>query len=98
MVVSVGGGAVMDSRNWLALKESGLIIYLQCEADSIYNRVKNDLNRPLLNQVGDKLEKIISLLTQRAPIYEKADIIIDANNLPPESIADKIFHEIGDIV
>ncbi|NOZ61580.1 MAG: shikimate kinase [Calditrichaeota bacterium] len=98
MLVSVGGGAVVDSSNWLTLKKSGLMVYLQCDANEILNRVKNDLNRPLLSQAEDRLEKITSLLTQRAPIYEKADIIIDANNLTPELIAEKIYQKIKDFV
>jgi shikimate kinase len=93
-VVSVGGGAVMNTRNWLALKSSGLIIYLKCDAESIYQRVKNDLNRPLLNKARNKREQISVLLNQRAHTYEQADLIIDTANLTPESVVQKIVQEI----
>ncbi len=93
-VVSVGGGAVMDTRNWLALKSSGLIIYLKCDVESILERVKNDLNRPLLSKSENKREKIETLLNQRASTYEQADLIIDVTNLSPESVVQKIVQEI----
>ena len=98
LVVSVGGGAVMNSQNWLMLNKTGVIVYLQCDSESIYNRIKNDESRPLLNQSEDKKAEIQNLLKKRTPVYKKADIIVDVSQLPPDQIAEEIVNKIRNCV
>ncbi|MCR5274517.1 MAG: hypothetical protein K6E26_04065 [Clostridiales bacterium] len=53
-VISLGGGVLTQEENRKLLGESkALVIYLQADADTIWERVKDDTTRPLL-QAADK--------------------------------------------
>ena len=53
-VISLGGGVLTQEENRKLLLESkALVIYLQADADTIWERVKDDTTRPLL-QAADK--------------------------------------------
>jgi len=77
MVVSLGGGAILNSENWIQIKQTGVTIYLKCSANLLWQRLKNSPDsRPLLT--GDESQKKITvkkLLTEREPYYSRADLI-----------------------
>ncbi|MBO4688582.1 MAG: hypothetical protein J5636_08725 [Clostridiales bacterium] len=53
-VISLGGGVLTREENRKLLKDSkAVVIYLQADADTIWERVKDDTKRPLL-QAADK--------------------------------------------
>lgn len=85
-IISVGGGLPMREENHSLLKELGKVVYLKVTPETVYERLKDDTTRPLL-QVEDPMERIRSLMAQRAPIYEKcADRIVE--------VSDKTFEEV----
>jgi len=76
-VIATGGGCVKNEENMKILAESGTIVYLKCSADKVYENIKDDVNRPLL-QTDDKLKRISELLSERMPLYERyAEITVD---------------------
>ena len=78
LVVATGGGAVLRPANRDAMKQSGLVIYLQAAPRLLFERTRLDPNRPLL-QVADPMQKIDELFVQRDPLYrEVADIVINS--------------------
>jgi len=89
MVVSAGGGAVLDEENISNFKKGSILICLQAAADVILERTKHSKHRPLLN-VPDPKARIQQLLDQRASHYAKADHSIDTSSLVPEDVAAKI--------
>ena len=75
-VISVGGGLPVKEENRALLKQLGCVVWLQAEPDTIYERLKEDTTRPLL-QVPDPKAKIKELLEQRYPCYvSAADYVI----------------------
>lgn len=89
-IISVGGGLPVREENHALLKELGTVVYLRAMAETIYERVKHDTTRPLL-QGDDPKQKIRSLMEQRAAVYEKAaDIIIDVDGKDFDDITDEI--------
>jgi shikimate kinase len=77
IVLSTGGGVVLDPENRARLVANGLVVYLSVPPDELYERTRHDKNRPLL-QVADPLGKIKELYALRDPLYrEIADIVID---------------------
>lgn len=74
-VISCGGGAVLAAENVDALRKSGLLVELYADAQIIFNRVKNNRNRPLLK--GASVEDIETRYESRRKFYEVADIRID---------------------
>ena len=93
LVVAAGGGAVLSSKNWLNMKKSGLTVYFYCTPALLLDRIKTDETRPLLTgNETEKLNSINEMLSQRAPYYEYADIIIDVvPNELIETFADRVF-------
>jgi len=89
-IIDCGGGAVMDDENMANLKKNGHIVYLSASPESIYTNIKHRSHRPLLN-VEDPQSKIIELLEERKPYYEKADVTINADHRNINQIAEDVL-------
>jgi len=89
-VIATGGGVVQRDRNWNAMKNNGITVYLKASIETIWERIKDDTTRPLL-QVENPVETARELLNKRASMYEKADIIVLTDNLSLEQAADEIL-------
>lgn len=82
-VLSLGGGTPVREENRAIIKQLGKVFYLKASPDTIYERVKHDTKRPLL-QCENPRERIEELLKERDPIYESvADVVIcvDGKNM-----------------
>jgi len=93
-VVSTGGGVVLREENWEAMREAGIVVYLKASAEVLYDRVKNKTTRPLL-QVENPFENLQELLSRRIPLYKRADLIIDTENLALQDVVTEITKGIG---
>lgn len=88
-VVSTGGGAVIREENRAAFRKGGLTVCLTARPQVIYDRVKHEAHRPLL-QVPDPKAKITELLGSRERFYREADLVIDTSDRPVEDIITEI--------
>lgn len=89
-IISVGGGLPLREENRQLLHELGQVFYLRAKDETIYERVKDDTTRPLL-QGDDPLTKIRMLLNERDPYYRAAaDVVIAVDNKSFEQILDEI--------
>ena len=77
-VIATGGGAMVDPANAELLKKSGLVVCLTATPEVIYNRVKRNANRPLL-QGDEPLTKIRTLIADRAQAYARADVMVETS-------------------
>ena len=85
-VVATGGGMPLRKENARLLKEIGTVNYLTATCKEIYDRVKDDTKRPLL-QTDNPYEKICNMMKERKPKYEAAcDKVIDTNSNDIEEI------------
>lgn len=85
-IISVGGGLPLREENRKLLRELGQVFYLQASAETIYERVKHDTARPLL-QGNDPETKIRTMLAERDSYYrDAADIIINVDGKSFEQI------------
>lgn len=90
-IISVGGGMPVREENRALLKQCGKVFYLRAKAETIYDRIKEDTTRPLL-QCADPLAKIRELLAERAEAYETcADVILDVDGLPVFKVVEEIM-------
>lgn len=93
-VFSTGGGMPLKVQNARLLKEIGKVFYLTAANQVIYERVKTDTKRPLL-QGDNPYDKICELMKERAPLYERAaDCIVDTNSNDIEEVITKIEKQI----
>lgn len=89
-VVSTGGGLPLREKNRRIMKKQGIVIYLRAGADTLYERLKQDEARPLL-QVEDPRARIKQMLGERSAIYEEAaDRIVDVDGLGISEVLERV--------
>jgi len=92
LVVSAGGGAVERDANIANLKKNGVLFYLSANPETLFDRIKNEKNRPLLRN-DNPLETLKYLLKKREEFYLKADFVIDTNNKDYNDVAKEIIQK-----
>lgn len=80
--ISTGGGTpcFFDNMQWM--KNNGVVIYLNIPASILIGRLKEGKEtRPLIKNMDDEIlsDYVRETLTNRAPFYEMADIIVNHN-------------------
>lgn len=94
-IVSCGGGVVVRSENVTNMKESGKIIFLAATPETIYERVKDSTDRPILNGHMN-VDYIRELMEKRRVLYENAaDIRIDVDGKSVLEVCHEIIRKIG---
>lgn len=89
-ILSTGGGMPLREENAVLLKQLGKVVYLSASSEVIYDRLKGQTDRPLL-QVEDLLGRIRSLMEERKSRYEAAsDLMVDTGGEDPHMLAEII--------
>lgn len=89
-IVAIGGGAFQKEENRQSLQQLGKIVYLKASPDGVFERLKEDSSRPLL-QCSSPFEKIKELYHKRKDAFELADMIIDTTDLSVQEVLEKIL-------
>ncbi len=89
-IISTGGGIILSDKNIELLREKSFVVYLKAKQETLFNRVKNNNERPLLNTENLR-EKLSKLYIERAQRYEKAHCILDTDNKTPDIIVKEIL-------
>jgi shikimate kinase len=83
-VLATGGGAFMNPDTRRLIAERALSIWLKAELDELVRRVARRTHRPLLNQ-GDPRQILETLMAERYPIYEAADLAVTSAGTADET-------------
>lgn len=95
-IVSCGGGVVVRPENTQNMKKSGRIVLLKASPETIFERVKNSTDRPILNGHMN-VEYIAELMEKRRVLYEEAaDITIQTDGKTREQICEEIIGKLRD--
>ncbi|MCI6790033.1 MAG: shikimate kinase [Lachnobacterium sp.] len=95
-IVSCGGGVVVRPENTQNMKKSGRIVLLKASPETIFERVKNSTDRPILNGHMN-VEYIAELMEKRRALYEEAaDITIQTDGKTREQICEEIIGKLRD--
>jgi shikimate kinase len=70
-VIATGGGAVLREENRALLHQLGFVVGLNAAEDVIFDRVRRNTKRPLL-QTEDPRGTLGKLLGDRRPLYDDA--------------------------
>ena len=73
-----------------------LSIWIKTNIDVLFERLKNDKSRPLLNEVGLKKE-IRKISSDRKQFYSKSDICIENNDDDINQVVKKIIARINKV-
>lgn len=71
MLVSCGGGVVIRPQNVELMKQGGIVVLLSAAPQTIYERVRDSQDRPILNG-NMNVEYIAKLQEKRRTLYEAA--------------------------
>ena len=88
IIVSLGGGTLADEGALTVVTSTGILVYIKVPVDQIVRRLRNKTDRPMvLGTDGGRLneeelrKRILELLAVREPLYERADITIQADQM-----------------
>ncbi len=94
VVLATGGGAVLAEANRRHLAARGTVIYLHAPPPALYERVRQDRNRPLL-ATGDPLARLHELYAVRDPLYrEIADVVVDTGRQSAQTLARRLLAQL----
>lgn len=88
LVLATGGGAFMREETRKRIAAKAVSIWLKADHDVIMRRVRRRADRPLL-QTPDPEGTVTRLLTEREPVYGKADLTIASRDVPHDKIVEE---------
>lgn len=92
LVISTGGGALVNAESRQALEASGTIICLHAAEDVILARLAAASDRPLLpGEEAERRERVRHLLHQRRLAYGAITYQVDTTALSAEEVADQVL-------
>ena len=94
MVISTGGGVILNEENIKLLKQNGIIFFLKANTETLAKNIKSSSrNRPLLVKDDNLKKKIEKMYSRRKESYiSSADYIIHVDNKSVIDIADEIIY------
>ena len=94
VVVSCGGGVPMRERNVVEMKKNGRVVLLTAKPETILERVKDNHDRPLLEN-NKTVPFIADLMEKRREKYEAAsDIVIETDGKDKLEICEELVHSL----
>ncbi len=97
LAIATGGGIVLQRKNWSYLHH-GIVVWLDVSPEQLYDRLKEDTTRPLL-QAADPQETLRSLLEQRRSLYAQADVRVTVQpGETPEEITNRVLLALQDAI
>jgi len=94
-IISTGGGIVLRPTNWDEMRRLGTTIYLHLELDELGERLNLSRKRRPLLEVEDWEGRLAALLELRTPLYQQADITVQASGLDVETCACAVLGALG---
>ncbi|HIJ90861.1 MAG: shikimate kinase [Desulfobulbaceae bacterium] len=100
VVISTGGGAILHQGVWNLLRQTGLVVWLTADIDTICRRLAEDEKstnqRPSLTD-SDIYAEVAQVLAEREPLYKKgSQLTVDTGNKSAREIVHIIEKALGD--
>lgn len=92
-VVATGGGAFMTPAVRENIKEKGVSVWLRAEFSLLLRRVQRRAHRPML--VNDPEGTLRRLMDARYATYATADVVVEARDLPHDTMVNEIIDKIS---
>ena len=92
-VIATGGGTIVNPANLRALKQSGVVVALTADLETIVSRLATAGDRPILQ--GDDLRtRVEQLLAERRNAYAQADVTVDTTARTIDETVDSVLHAV----
>lgn len=90
LVAGVAAGTVTDSGARQRMREGGFVVYLRAPLEVLADRVGEGAGRPWLD--AEPVAALTALYAGREALYrEVADLVLDVEGVPPETLATRII-------
>ena len=86
MVISPGGGWMLDEANVALLRPPARIIYLKVSVPTALARLGSEINRRPLLAGPAAADRLKELSAARMPLYSRADAEIETETLTPQQV------------
>ncbi|PIE35279.1 shikimate kinase [candidate division KSB3 bacterium] len=88
---ATGGGVVLNPANVKALRETGIVFWLNVSVDNSLQRIGEDPNRPSLTGKTSRRDDMVATFAEREAFYrDAAHHIIETDGKTQEQIAEEI--------
>ena len=91
-VIATGGGVGANPEHLASLKRHALVICLWISPEAVWQRVRHQTHRPLL-QVPDPQARIRELLAERQPVYRQADVLMNSGLRQLPQVVQNVVHQ-----
>ncbi len=91
-VIATGGGLILNPANLASLRKHSLVLCLWASPKVIWERVRNQTHRPLL-QDADPFGRVQRLLAERTPAYRQADVLVSTELRSQREVAQQVIHQ-----
>ncbi len=96
-VISCGGGVALREENVVEMKKNGRVVLLTASPSTIYERVKDSNDRPLLKE-NNSVESISRLMEKRREKYEAAaDVVIQTDHKTILQISEELISKLMEL-
>jgi shikimate kinase len=92
VVLATGGGLAANPLHLNRLREHALVVCLWASPEAIWERVRHQSHRPLL-QTADPMGRIRELLAEREPHYRQADILVHTEMRTAREVAHQVVSQ-----
>ncbi len=89
-ILATGGGAYLNPETRTMMRKKAVTIWLNADLETLWKRVSRRNHRPLLRR-PDAKEVLSSLLEERRPIYELADLTVTSVDGPHSKTVTEII-------
>ena len=90
IILAAGGGAFMDPETRDRAAKQSITVWLRADLELLVKRTARRNHRPLLK--GKNVKAILrQLIEERHPIYAGADIVVDTEDLRPETVTRRVI-------
>lgn len=95
VIISCGGGTPLRECNVIEMKKNGKVILLTAKPETIWARIKDNTDRPLLKG-NMNVEYIKAMMEQRREKYfAAADVIVETDGKKIKEICQEIIEKTG---
>ena len=96
-IISCGGGVALREENVVEMKKNGRVVLLTASPETIYDRVKDSNDRPLLRD-NNNVEFIADLMEKRKEKYEAAaDVVIQTDGKSILQISEELITNLTEL-
>ena len=96
-IISCGGGAALREENVKEMKKNGRVVLLTASPQTIYDRVKDSNDRPLLKG-NNNVEFIADMMEKRREKYEAAaDVVIQTDGKTILQISEELITKLTEL-